>query len=209
MKLWPERSYDSRADADAEQGRWDEAAADAAQAVELLPDDASRWHRQALLHLRAGNAAQYRRTCEALLKRLGQTTDPETANDVAWTCCLAPGATSDPNSVVALAERALTKEAHWWNLKTLGAALGRAGRHAEAVTRLREAIKAEGKGGMISNWFLLAMAHHHLNQPDQAREALEQGRAQQQKIPLDSWQTRLEVELLRAEAEKLLEAKKP
>jgi WD40 repeat protein len=201
--------YALRADANVELGRWDEAAADAARAVELRPDSSQTWHRQALLHLRASNVPQYRQTCEALLKRLDQTTDPATANAVAWTCCLAPDATGDPKSIVALAERAVAKGADSNNLGTLGAALYRAGRHAETVTRLREAIKAHEAGGHPADWFFLAMAHHHLNQPDQAREALQQGRAQQKKHPPPNWGLRLVVDLLRAEAEKLIEEKKP
>jgi WD40 repeat protein len=203
------RAHALRADANAELGRWEEVAADAARAVELSPDDRWAWHRQALLALRAGNTAQYRQTCDGLVKRLGQTTDPAVANDVAWFCCLGPGATSDPKSVVALAERGVAKEAGSARLGTLGAALCRAGRHDEAATRLQEAIKAHGGGGQAVDWFLLAIAEHHLNQPDKAREALEQGRAQQKKGSPRDWQGRLQAELLRAEAEKLIPEKKP
>jgi WD40 repeat protein len=201
--------YALRAEANASLDRWVEAAADAARAVELLPDDPRTWHRQALLHLRAGNAAGYHETCEALVKRLGQTTDPTVANDVAWACCLAPGATSDPKTVVTLAERAVAKEASSERLGTLGAALCRAGRHDEGVIRLREAIKGHAKGGSPLDWFVLALAHHHLKQPDKAREAFARGQAQENEVHLATWQSRLEVKLLRAEADKLLAEKKP
>jgi WD40 repeat protein/tetratricopeptide (TPR) repeat protein len=203
------RHYASRADANVESGRWEEAAADVARAVELLPDDVVSWWRKALLHLRAGSAAPYRQTCEALFQRLGRTTDPATAAGVVWICCLAPGATDNPKGVVELAERAVANEAGSFELATLGAALCRAGRHDEAVTRLREAIKTQQSGGLPEVWFLLALAHRHLNQPDKAREALEQGRAQQKKLGRQNWQSRLGADLLRAEAEKLLEEKKP
>jgi WD40 repeat protein len=202
------RHYASRADANVELGRWEEAADDAARAVELLPDDPVSWWRKALLHLRAGNVVPYRETCGALFQRLGRTKDPETARGVVWVCCLAPGATDAPKGVVELAERAVAKEANSWELATLGAALCRAGHHDEAVTRLREAIKAQQGGGLPEVWFLLALAHHHLNQPEKAREALEQGRAQQKKLDRQSWQPRLAADLLRAEAEKLLEEKR-
>jgi tetratricopeptide (TPR) repeat protein len=201
--------YSARADANAELGRWDEAAADIARAVELIPDNSWLWHRKALLHLRAGDLDRYRQTCEALFRRLGQTKDWATLNDLVWVCCLGPGATGDPKSIVTLAERSVAPGANADNLRRLGAALYRAGRHDEAVTRLREAVQArKGEGGPV-DWFLLAVAHHHLNQPDKARQALEQGWSLQQKAPPGGWLSRLEVELLRAEAEKLLEANKP
>jgi tetratricopeptide (TPR) repeat protein len=198
-----------RADADVALNRWDEAAADAARAVELLPDDVRMWHGQALLQLRSGNAAAYHETCDALLKRLGQTTDPAAATGVAWICCLAPGATGDPARVVALAERGVGKEARPDRLAALGAALCRAGRHDEAATRLLEAIKGHAQGGMPADWFLLAIAQQHLQQPDKARDAFDRGRAQEKAVSVPAWQGQLEAELLRAEAEKLLQEKKP
>jgi WD40 repeat protein/tetratricopeptide (TPR) repeat protein len=201
--------YLGRADANAELGRWAEAAADAARAVEMVPDSSGTWHREALLHLRAGDLARYRQTCDAMFRRLGQTKDWATLNDLVWVCCLGPGAASDPKSVVALAERSVPPGANADNLRRLGAALCRAGRHDEAVTRLREAVGARKGGGEPVDWFLLAMAHHHLNQSDRAREALEQGRSLQKKAPPGDWLSRLEVELLLAEAEKLLEETKP
>jgi hypothetical protein len=108
--------YLGRADANAELGRWDEAAADAARAVELVPDSSGTWHREALLHLRAGDLARYRQTCDAMFRRLGQTRDWATLNDLVWVCCLGPGAPSDPKSVVALAERSVTPGANADNL---------------------------------------------------------------------------------------------
>jgi hypothetical protein len=125
-------------------------------------------------------------------------------NDLVWVCCLGPDATSDPKGIVTLAERSVAPGANADNLRRLGAALCRAGRHAEAVTRLHEAIQAHKGGGLPVDWFWLAIAHHHLNQPDKAREALEQGRAQQKKTPLDTWLWRVPIDLLRAEAEKLI-----
>jgi WD40 repeat protein len=201
--------YVLRADANVALGRWDEAAADAARAVELLPDDPGTWERLVVLHLRAGNAAGYHETCAALLKRLGQTTDPAAASVVAWICCLAPGATSEPQAVVALAERAAGKEARADRLGTLGAALCRAGRAGEAVGRLRGAIKDHAQGGLPVAWFLLAIAHQHLRQPAEAREAYDRGRAQEKAVAAPTWQARLQVELLRSEAERLLQEKKP
>jgi tetratricopeptide (TPR) repeat protein len=202
------RHYALRADANAWLDRWDEAESDAARAVELRPDETGLWERLALLQLRAGHDARYRATCAALVKRLGQTTDPAAANDVAWICCFAPGATSDPQGVVAVAERAVAKDARWDRLGTLGAALCRGGRE-EAVGRLREAIKAQQQGGAAAHWFLLAISLHHLNQTDQARGAFDRGRAQEKKLVPQVWQARLLVELLRAEAEGLLQEKKP
>jgi WD40 repeat protein/tRNA A-37 threonylcarbamoyl transferase component Bud32 len=197
----------ARADADAELGRWDEADADAAGAVELSPDDLAAWRRRVLLDLHAGDAARYRKTCARLLGRHGETKDAEVAGSVAWDCGLAPEATAEPERVVRLAEQAVAGEARGDRLGTLGAALYRAGRHEQAAARLHEAIKAHGGEGTFREWFFLAMASHHLGQADEARRCLDRA-VQKGEKEADGWQQRQERDLLRAEAEGLLKERK-
>jgi tetratricopeptide (TPR) repeat protein len=200
--------HGARADANAELGRWDEAAADAARALELGPDDMRAWHRQAVLDLHAGNVAAYRATCTRMLQRHGRTKDPDVANSVAWNCILAPGATADAEHVVRLAESAVAADARWNRLGTLGAALYRAGRPEQAVTRLREAIKAHGREGIFENWFFLALANHHLSRPDEARQCLEKA-LQKGENEAGAWPARVERDLLRAEVEGVLKGTRP
>jgi Tfp pilus assembly protein PilF len=87
------------------------------------------------------------------------------ANTIAWLCVLAPDAVADYGPIVALAEKAVARshtvaDVHRQAmLNTLGAALYRARRLDEAITRLNEAVKAHPKGGTAADWFFMAMAH--------------------------------------------------
>src|SRR5262249_40572500 len=147
----------------AELGQWDQAAADFARAVELGADQAWVWSRHALLRLRSGDAAGYRRVCAGMLEHFGETTDAGTANTVAWTCVLVPGAVADYKRVLRLAEKAVAGlPGSWAHLGTLGSVLYRAGQLEAAVRRLEEACKLQGKGGTADEWLFLVMAHHRL-----------------------------------------------
>jgi WD40 repeat protein len=195
----------------AELGRWDRADADYAQALARGGRDVNVWYAQALLRLRAGDRAGYRTACQNSLAAFGKTTSPATANTLAWTCALAPGAGADPARVVALAERAVASKLkpHTY-LNTLGAALYRAGRFAEAVRRLEEAIQAQGKGGMVEDWLFLALAHQRLGHTSDARQWLDKAiRARGDAAGPVAWAVRLERQFLRAEAEALCQGAKP
>src|SRR5262249_22947469 len=64
-----------------------------------------------------------------------------------------------------------------WHVNLLGAALYRAGRFEEAVTRLTEATELSChpyRTNMLSTWFYLAMAHHRLGHVEEARRWLDQ-----------------------------------
>jgi hypothetical protein len=61
-------------------------------------------------------------------------------------------------------------------LRALGAALYRAGRVDEAITRLDESVKVSGGAGAPQDWVFLAMAHHKKGKADDARRWLEKVR---------------------------------
>src|SRR5207248_1859620 len=108
-------------------GRWEQAAADYARAVELEADQAGIWNLHALVRLRSGDMAGYRRACSGMLERFGGTEDPSTANTVAWTCGLVPAAVPDYKRVVRLAEKAVAGLPGSWECRsTLGSVLYRA-----------------------------------------------------------------------------------
>jgi hypothetical protein len=102
-----------------------------------------------------------------------------------------------------------------WYLGTLGAALYRAERFDDAVRRIEEAIKRQGKGGAPQDWLFLAMAHHRLGHAPQARKWLDQTiRAieqadPKQPAPAASWSDRIEIQLLRREAQALIDRPAP
>jgi len=196
-------------------GRWDEADADLARAVELNPADARAGTRRATLRLRAGDTEGYRKLCQALLERFAQTKDGGAANSVAWTCLVAPDAVADLGPVVRLAEKAVQlRPKDPFPLGTLGAALFRAGKHEEAIQRLTEAIDLHGKGGNTEDWLFLAMAEHKLGRADAARKWLEKAvgwldeaaaaKAEPGKPPALSWLRQVELQRLRKETEALL-----
>jgi predicted Zn-dependent protease len=53
-------------------------------------------------------------------------------------------------------------------LRTLGAALYRAGLTQEAIDRLNEAIAADKDRSVVQDWLFLALAHHHLGHAAEA-----------------------------------------
>jgi hypothetical protein len=84
---------------------------------------------------------------------------------------------------------------------TLGAALYRAGRPDAAIRRLEEAARARGGVSMADDWVFLAMAHHRLGHPDEARRWLDRLREHEPStVPARFW-PELEIRLLRSEAE--------
>jgi WD40 repeat protein/tetratricopeptide (TPR) repeat protein len=201
-----------RGEAHAELGHWHQAVADFTKSSELERLNEQSLCRQALAHLGAGDAEGYRKACAALLNRFGHTEYGNTANSVAWTCALVPGAVEDPAELVRLAEKAVASDPKQYNyLNTVAAVLCRAGKYEAAVERFGEALKAHGKGGTAWDWLLLAVAHHHLGHTAEARQWLEKAVAwidAESKPPL-AWNDRLELQLLRREAEGLIHAKQP
>jgi uncharacterized protein HemY len=140
------------------------------------------------------------------------------ANNLVWRCTLAPGAVPDPKRLVERMEKEFkTGPAPWQYFGTLGAALYRAGRFDDAVGRLEEAIKLQGKGGVPQDWLFLAMAHHRLGHAAQARKWLDQtARAIAQADPKKSapgagsdWAERIEIHLLHREAQALINRTAP
>jgi tetratricopeptide (TPR) repeat protein len=204
-----------RAYAYAELGREDMAARDFDQSLESVPTEAEPWHAFARQRLDRHDVEGYRKICGYLLRHFSKTQNPATANSVAWTCVLAPDAVADPLRPVRLAELAVGRlPENDGYLNTLGAALYRAGKFEEAVQQLSEAIKVHGEGGTYTDWLFLAMAHHRLGHADEANRWLAKAVAWIDKAlagkprskPDNSlyWWDRLEMRILRREAEALL-----
>jgi WD40 repeat protein/tetratricopeptide (TPR) repeat protein len=195
----------------AELGQWDKALADVDAAIRAQSDQVPVWCARALLRLRGGDVAGYRKACAQLLKRFGETDDADTAERVARTLCLLDGAVPDRKRPVQLGEKAVAADdANGTYLATLGAALARAGLLDKAVERLEEALDQDE--GEIFGWVKahLAMALHRLGRAKEARQALDEAvrwSGEQERNAERAWDQRLEVRLLLREAEELL--KKP
>ena len=199
-------------------GQQGAAIADFDKAVALGPEQANVWYRRALARLAQGQADQYRKDCAEMLQRFGESTKPDDANWVAWTCALAPDAIKDWPKTVALAEKAAKndpKSASYLN--TLGAVLYRAGRFDESLQRLTEAdrvVKAPSEtlpSSPAYTWFFLAMAHHRLGHGEEAKKWFDKAAARTEKAIREAdqgteylaWNRRLTLKLLRQEAKAL------
>jgi tetratricopeptide (TPR) repeat protein len=202
----------------ADMGQWEKASADFIKATQCKEPDEEAWYSRAMLHLRDGNQDGYRKVCLDMLQRFGM--------GATWTCTLSPNCGTDPARVVSLAEKILAElPRNHWHVNQLGAALYRAGRFEEAVKPLTEATKLNAdpcRTNMLHTWFYLAMAHHRLGHTDEARRWLEkavkgteealkpivepQGKSTNVNgvIP-PNWHRKLTLQLLRREAEKLIQ----
>jgi tetratricopeptide (TPR) repeat protein len=157
---------------------------------------------------RQGDPSDYRRVCAELLHDFGQTADADTADGVAFLCVLGHQAVKDPALVVQMARKAVNSDPDNAGYQfTLGAALYRAGDFDAAVRELNLAVKKDREGGAVLAKLFLAMAHHRLKHPKEAKDwfarAAEQFRQVSQPLP---WVERIGLQLLGEEAEALLQA---
>ncbi len=191
----------------AELACWDGARADFDRGIELGAGSELVWQEKARACLGGGDQEGYRQACAALLKRLGETEAPVLANNLAWVCALTPNTGADPAQLLRLAEKAVARQPRASTFRnTLGAILYRAGRFANAVQCLNEAITLQGQGGTAFDWLLLAMAHQQLGHAAEARQWLDKARTEKSAAsdPPPPWSQRLELQLLRHEAESLI-----
>jgi WD40 repeat protein/tetratricopeptide (TPR) repeat protein len=206
-----QQAYAARGSARAELKQWDEAFADISRSIELGTEQNSGvWSRAALAKLALDDRAGYRRFCADLFTRFGKTANANAANSLAWCCALAPDALADLRPVVQLARQAVrsTPRNHAYQ-NTYGSILFRAGQYEEAVTELTKAVEIHGRGGTPADWLFLAMAQHRLGHTEEAKRWLDKAVPSIQQAGSLPWNTRLELQLLRQEAEALIVPKSP
>jgi tetratricopeptide (TPR) repeat protein len=213
--------YARRGNAYAVLGRWDLAAADYSKAGEIQAGDLKMVDlaRLAYIRLAMNDVGTYRQACAELLDLHGRLENPE---DVLYwvpmTCALGPDAVADPEAVVRLAQRALKASKTVAGLHIppliLGAATYRAGRFEEAIKYL-----TQGEGGYPQDCLFLAMAHQRLGHTAEARQWLDKAIDWIDSSTKDKpkgntlgaridWQTWLELQVLRREAESLIKGSK-
>jgi tetratricopeptide (TPR) repeat protein len=95
-------------------------------------------------------------------------------NNAAWELATGVVHLRDPERAVSLAKKAVAAAPEVpLNLNTLGVALYRAGRHAQAIATLEQSLAAN-KGQIAAfDLFFLAMARHRLGQAAQARDSFD------------------------------------
>lgn len=175
------------------------------------PAHSPTWHRCAYSLVQAGDIERYRKLCEAMTKRYGQSHDPNHIALLAHTCVLAPNALADRDRIVQLAEQRVALAANidrhkLWSTHVLGLAFYRAGQFEKAIATLEAGQKEPNLTSEIKicNWLALAMSRHGLGQDVEAAAALESARdvLVQKQRKLD--QQRLNVQNLFRETESLL-----
>jgi hypothetical protein len=125
---------------------------------------------RARLALDTGAAADYRAVCAALVKESGPH-----RRAVAWTCALGPGAVADLGPLLQAADKDAAGKDHA-ALRTHGALLLRAGRHAEALKRLDEALQERGPHATPVEELLLGITSHNLGHKEDAQRWLARAR---------------------------------
>jgi WD40 repeat protein/Flp pilus assembly protein TadD len=197
---------------------WGKASADFRKCMELGTTEwrINGWN--ALMLFAMGDSDAHVKSCDSILSEFGETEDIALANNIAWLCVRFRATLSDFARPLQLAEEAAEKDPECLN--TFGAALYRSKRYDDSVKKLEEAIKIQGRGGTPHDWLFLAMAHHRLGHTEEAKkwlaraqEGIDQRTDEKPKEetsatrPL-SWDQRLELKLIRAEAESLINVEK-
>jgi serine/threonine protein kinase len=213
-----------------EQGRFAETEACAREAVSIFQKldsnaqvtdaFANGLYVLAVAQLRQGDKAGYYATCNALVGLPPVRSSDITVNSrPVWTPCLAPDALDDMSRLVKRAERFFAensrREPHFCRY-VLGAALYRAGNYERAAQRLEESIDSypsvAGTGVDTLNYqqLLLAMTLWKQGRNDAARTLLADAQSafdKELQDPSTRWNRRVSLELLRDEAEALIEPK--
>jgi tetratricopeptide (TPR) repeat protein len=212
-------SYLARGIAFAEISAWDRADGDFQRVISLDAQGFMAWYQHALVRLAKDDGPGYRAACAQMLKRFANTQDAQTADFVAWTCCLGSQAISDMAPAIALAERAVRAEPQNGKyLQTLGAILYRAGRLDESIQKLEQAERLLPEHSVLMSpaytRFLLATAEEKRRHHEKAQEWLALAREamnDQFHPPIATWQRvdwkrRLTLTIFGKEAESLVES---
>jgi S1-C subfamily serine protease/HEAT repeat protein len=204
----------------AARGEWRAAVVEYAKLPLELPEDLELGCERASVLLLAEDREAYVRLCKDVLRHFYPTEDPHTLYLVARIASLAAGAPADPERVVPMAERAVAAGGTAWFRHSLAVAHYRAGQYDKAVQQCQESMKADPRWANVLNGFVLALARHRLGHADEARQWLDKStgwmtrasKARPKETPVDlpvpSWCDRLELQLLRREADALLGTEK-
>jgi tetratricopeptide (TPR) repeat protein len=228
--------YVRRAEARAELGQWEQARANDEQAIALGAGGRALSDHLALVQLALGNRAAYRAASDRLLDRLGPAPGESEVNRIAKALVLMPGAAPALERLEALLQKAVTAQPDSREARSnLGALLYRAGRYPEALERLSKVATDEDEEVEVQTrayaGLFLAMCHRRLGHEAAARQALaaairlsEQaiqpkpavGESQWVAWPYPRWTgapppwwERLPLQLLRREAEVLIDPTQP
>ena len=162
---------------------WTAAATEYERILKLDPEDEMEWLRAATVHALSGEE-EYRRLCDEILSRFGETEDPVVAERIAKACLLLPPKNSHLEVASRLAEQAATQDPDhefilWFDV-TRGLARYRRGDFGGAVESCKKCQSGDPSNSAWRRaalaYFIQALAHFQSGENEAAREALERGR---------------------------------
>jgi len=166
----------------ARQGRWQEAATDAALALEHQPSNHDRYHALAPLLAITHNRPAYEQLCRRILALFAEATNPYVADQMAKDCLLLPSPELDLRLIGRLADTAVTAGKDDWLMPyfEVSKALSeyRQGHFADTVVWTQKAINRSDVLYLQAHAYaVLAMAHWRLGEKVTAQEILAKGNA--------------------------------
>jgi tetratricopeptide (TPR) repeat protein len=165
----------------ARRGRWQEAAADAALALENQLTEHYRYHTMAALLAMAGNRSAYEQVCKRLVTKFADSTNPYIAERIAQDCFLLPNSGADLALMDKLADKAVTAGSGTDDLPYFQACKAmshyRLGNFSEAIAWGEKAANSSAGFAQAKACAILAMAHSQLGQRNEALAALGKGDA--------------------------------
>jgi len=194
---------------------WKEAAKSYLEAMELEPtEDAELWFEYAASQLLAGDSVGYHRAREHMLARC-QPKGPMRPYLVARAWTLAPVSEGQMMQLLPAGLEVNQKQTEFWAATEQGAMMFREDKPRLAVRSLETSLVADGRPGQaVLNWLWLALVHHKMGSPTEARRWLAKATnwldQQGSQMPLDenamgahrlNW---LEAHVLREELRSLL-----
>ena len=179
----------------------------------------SRYYRDyyeaALLHLVSDDRPTTKTLIARMLKKVAYENDALAAGFLAWTACLEEDLFLDTDKLVALARQAVLAEpTNQQHIKTLGAALMRAHRYADAEEQFLKVIELSQQSNDSQTYVfcLRSINQWKLGNPELARRYLEQARQLAEKelaAASTPWNRAITIQLLLSEAEGLVGGPRP
>ena len=199
----------TEADAHGRQGRWHEAARLMQQEIPHLSHDLRKWRELHHVRLFLGEFDEVHAICDEMLRRFGDTTDPNAAHALTQCCLMLPDRKVGPQ-IQRLAELAVTGQ-NPLHYRDMGMLCYRQGKLAEAEQWLRKALS----GGALYRpltFYYLAMVRYKRGNEAGARKAFREAERyrQERNSPVSAgsrdrlWYGSLVIEAVRGEAEELL-----
>jgi tetratricopeptide (TPR) repeat protein len=163
------------------QGRWQDAATNAALAMQNQPTDHYRCHTLAAILAMVGDRSAYQEVCKDIVSKFADSTDPYVAERIAQDNLLLPDSGADLALMDKLADKAVATGGGTDGFPYFQACKAmsqyRLGHFSDATNWADKASKSSAPFAQAKAFAVLAMTHWQLGHPDEAHTALTQGDA--------------------------------